>query len=193
VAGADPNVPLASLPSAAPPPPLHRPPGVVILLLGVVGGAAGVLAAIYQEVLRGGLLAPILVAPAVEEVCKPIGVLFILEKRPHWLRSRTHVVLLAALGALVFATLENLIYIHVYHPEAPAGFVLFRYTVCTGVHLAASTIFAVGLAKMWRHIRRTGGGFDIDVCLWHYAGAVALHAAYNALVILLHLVKVLRF
>lgn len=173
--------------------PPARPSAVVIFLLGLVGGVAGVLTALYQEMLYGGILLPVLVAPAVEEVCKPIGVIFMLEKRAHWLRGPRQVVLLAVLGALVFATLENLTYVHLYHPRGGSSFVLWRYTVCTGMHLAASAVFGAGLAKMWRHIRRTGGRFDIDHFFRYYVAAVVIHSAYNSIVLILHYARVLRF
>jgi RsiW-degrading membrane proteinase PrsW (M82 family) len=172
--------------------PPARPSGVVIFLLGLVGGVAGVLTALYQEMLYGGVLLPVLVAPAIEEVCKPIGVIFMLERRSHWLRSRGEVVFMAALGALVFATLENLVYVHVYHPEGGPAFVLFRYTVCTALHLTASTIFGLGLARLWRRVRQ-GGPFDVEGCLGYFAAAVILHAAYNGTVMVLEWQKVLEF
>ena len=173
--------------------PPSRPPMVVVFGLGVVGGVAGVAAALYQEMLYGGLLLAVLVAPAVEEVCKPIGVIFMLEKRAHWLRSGRQVVLLAVLGSLVFATLENLMYARVYHPEGGSSFLFWRFGVCTGMHLAASAVFGVGLAKMWRHIRRTGSRFDIDHIFRYYVAAVVIHAAYNSIVMILHYVGVLKF
>ena len=173
--------------------PPSRPPVVAIYLLGVVGGVAGTLAAVYQELLHGVYLAVVLVGPAIEEACKPIGVILMLEKFPHWLRGRKQVLLMAVLGALVFATLENLMYVYVYHPQGGPGFVAWRYAVCTAVHVAATGVFGIGLAKMWRRIRETGGSFDIDVIFRYYVGAVAIHAAYNTTVLILGLTNVLKF
>jgi RsiW-degrading membrane proteinase PrsW (M82 family) len=173
--------------------PPSRPPALAVYLLGVVGGLVGTVAAVYQEVLHGVWLAVVLVGPAIEEACKPIGVILMLEKFPHWLRSRRQVLLMAALGALVFATLENLVYVHFYRPTGGPGFVAWRFTVCTGVHVAATAVFGAGLAKMWRRIRETGGSFDIDVIFRHYVAAVAIHAAYNTTVLILGFTKWLKF
>ena len=142
---------------------------------------------------QGQGLTPVLIGPAIEEACKPIGVLLILAWRPHWFRSGFEVVLMAALGALVFATLENLVYVHLYHPEGGPDFVLFRYTVCTALHLSATGIFGLGLSRLWHRIRHDGIGFDIDMCFWYFVAATALHAVYNTTVIILHFAKVLRF
>lgn len=173
---------------------LSRPAVPLVYLLGILGGVAGILAAIYQEMQYGGwMLVVAVIAPAIEEVCKPIGVIFLLDKRPHWLRSSRQVVLTALLGAAVFATLENLLYIHVYHPSASMEFVIYRYTVCTAMHISASLVFGVGLARMWRHIRSQGGHFDIDVCFRNYVIAVVIHAVYNSAVLVLHWTGLLRF
>lgn len=97
------------------------------------------------------------------------------------------------LGGLIFAVLENLLYVHVYHPDGGAGFAAYRYTVCTAMHVLASGVFGLGLAKVWRHIRQAGGSFDIDRCFRYYAAAVAIHAVYNTAALVLHLTGVLRF
>ncbi len=171
-----------------------RPPAAVwVYLLAICSGVVGILAAVYEEILHGSWLGMVLVGPAIEEVCKVLGVILILETRAHWFRSRHQVVICAALGALVFATVENLLYVHLYHPSGGAAFVLWRYGVCTALHLTATTVFAVGLAKMWRHIRRTGGAFDIDLIFRYYVAAVAIHAIYNTSMLALALTGVLEF
>lgn len=171
-----------------------RPPWAGwVYLLAVAGGVIGMLAAVYEEIVHGSWLAMVLVGPAIEEVCKPLIVIILLEKRAYWFASRAQVIICAVLAALVFATLENLTYVHVYHPDGGAGFVLWRYAVCTSLHVLASTVFAVGLGKMWRHIRRTGAGFDIDYIFRYYVAAVIIHAAYNSTVLVLYWLGTLRF
>ena len=162
-------------------------------LLGVLGGVAGCAAALYQEMRSGSWLLVVLVAPAIEEVCKPIGVIFMLEKRPNWLRSAGQVFALTLLGALVFATCENVLYVCRHYSSLGATFLAWRFGVCTGVHLITSAIFGLGLVKMWKHIRRHGGHFDIDVCFGFYVAAVAVHAGYNSVVVILRLAGVLEF
>ncbi len=169
------------------------PPLVWVTLLALVGGAAGVLGAMYKEATAAPMLVIVLVGPAIEEIMKPIAVVFLLDKRPHWLRGPGHTLAMAVLGALVFATLENLMYIFVYAPQFGAGYRVYRFTVCTAMHVGATGVFAVGLGKMWRHIRDKGGHFDIDVCFRYYVAAVAIHAAYNTVAVILSATGVLRF
>ena len=102
-----------------------RPRVLLTYLVAMVGGVVGIPAAIIQEsqLFSGLWLGAIVIAPLVEEVAKPVGVMFIMEKRFHWLRSGRQVVAMAALGAVAFATLENLMFIHVAHPDPSAAYV----------------------------------------------------------------------
>lgn len=183
-----------SLVDAAP-----RPRVLLAYLVAMVGGVVGIPAAVIQgsRGFSGLWLGAIVLAPLVEEVVKPVGVMFIMEKRFHWLRSRRQVVVMAALGAVVFATLENLTYIHgysfIYHRDPSAAYMAWRYMVCTSLHVAASTIFGLGLARTWQGMRRTGGRFKIKGLLWPYLAAVGLHAAYNTTVLILEKSGILSF
>ncbi len=171
----------------------RRPWRLWVWLIGLLGGVGGTLAAILEESTHGVWLMVVLVGPAIEEICKPIAVVFLIYKRPDWLRSRGEVVAMSLLGAAVFATLENLVYVYVYAPSVGPGFAMFRFTVCTTLHLTATAVFAVGLAKMWRKARERGGGFDIDVCFRYYVAAVVIHAGYNITVTVLNRFGLLRF
>ena len=172
-----------------------RPRVLLTYLVAMVGGVVGIPAAIIQEsqLFSGLWLGAIVIAPLVEEVAKPVGVMFIMEKRFHWLRSGRQVVAMAALGAVAFATLENLMFIHVAHPDPSAAYVAWRYLVCTPLHVGASIIFGLGLARTWRRMRRTGGRFSIEGLLRPYLAAVGLHAAYNTTVLILEKSGVLPF
>ena len=157
------------------------------------GGVLGLLAAMIEETIGSFAWASILIVPPIEEMMKPIGLIFLLDKRPHWLRSSLHVVMLALLGALIFASLENGLYIFVYASKLDGGYWLFRVTVCTAVHLVATGIFGAGLAKMWQHIKEKGGHFDIDVCFNYFVAASILHGLYNLTVVILEAAGVISF
>lgn len=182
-------------------PEISRPNVAVVYALAILGGAIGILAAVVEEfklgTLGGQAMVMVLIAPAVEEICKPIGLVFIIDKRPHWLRGRLQIVIMAVLGAAVFATIENALYVHLYHRNAGTGFIVWRYVVCTSMHLAASCVFGLGLARAWTRARQRNvdetGGFDIDDCFRYYVAAVAIHAAYNGAVLLLESTGILRF
>lgn len=156
-----------------------------VYLLGVLGGAVGIVAALLPEASHGiDLLA--LTAGPVEELCKPLALIIILDRRPWWVKSREEVVLLVLLAAGLFATLENLLYLHVALPDPPSKLVWYRWIVCTTVHVVCSGIVAMGLAKQWQRMidsgerLRLGGPF-----MRHYLVGAGIHAAYNGTVCLL--------
>ena len=194
-------------PPSGPPPtiildpvaPRSRPPlAPVVWLVAIIGSVGGIGAAILNNSAMAidptiGILLLVVAAPAIEEICKPLAIVFLLDKKPHWFRGPTEIVILAAASAFVFASLENLLYIFVNHPDGSAAFIIFRLTICTALHITASTVFGFGLAKMWRHIRDKGGHFDIDVCFKYYAAAAIIHGAYNGLALILEWAGMLRF
>lgn len=178
--------------------PTVRPSAPIVWLIALLGSIGGTLAALLETSAYAmqrpmGVLLLVVVAPAVEEICKPLALVFLLDKRPRWLRSRAEILVLAGLSGLIFASLENLLYLFWSHPDGGTGFVLWRLTVCTGLHLATSTVFGFGLAAMWRHILARGGHFDIDVCFRYYLAATILHGSYNGLMLILTWTGVLRF
>ena len=165
----------------------------VIYAVAMLGSLGGILAAIMDEMTSMSLVAAISIGPAIEEICKPIAVIFMLEKRPYWLNSGAQVVGLSVLGAVIFATIENVIYIFVYHPDGGTDFVLWRLIICTSLHVVTSLVMGFGLAKVYRQIRRRGGGLRIAPVAGYYMVAVGIHAAYNATVTFLAITGTLRF
>lgn len=168
-------------------PPLEHPafPRPEHLLLGVVwaltGGLFAIFGAIVKEVASPGPLLAILIAPVVEEVLKPSGVYYLLERRVRWLSSRIHVALLSMLGGMVFAAVENVIYLYVYIPDHPPGLALYRWTVCTALHGVCSFILGLGLGKLLPRMRR-GEPFELEDILGWVIAAVVVHAGYNTVV-----------
>jgi len=156
------------------------------LAVAVFGGAFGVFGAMLQEYGGASILIAVFFAPAVEEIMKPMGLVFLLEKAPHRVISSAQVILTAALGGLGFAVLENLIYLHVYIPMAdtPAPFdvAAFRWSVCTALHVGCSTIVGIGLVREYRRYRRTGARLELERILPYYATAAVVHGLYNGIV-----------
>ena len=176
-------------PEPPPTPPTFLKRHLVTLGLALAGGVFAILGAFIEEMRGGaGILLAVVVAPVIEEVLKPSGVIWVLEKRPHYLRSRVHVVALCVVGALVFATLENLVYLYVYAPGGGAGFARFRLLVCTGLHVTASAVVGMGLGRQLLQMRRDGSDFDLERSLPFLIAAIVLHGAYNAAVSILEMV-----
>jgi len=151
-----------------------------------VGAILATIGAVAEELTRSSLLLFVLVGPLIEEILKPIGVIVLLESKPQLIRSRTQVIWLALVGALIFSFLENLIYVYVYFGDrATPALISVRYAVCTTLHLGASTILAMGLAREFDNSRKKARRFELENVTPYIIGAVALHGCYNFIVYML--------
>jgi len=113
--------------------------------MAALGGVLGILGAIIQELSQGSLLVAFVAGPMIEEVMKPSGVYLLLVWWPKVLTSRIYAALLAAVGGLSFALVENIIYLQFYFPEHTQTLVLFRYSACLTAHVVCSFILGFGI------------------------------------------------
>ncbi len=118
---------------------------ILAFLIAAGGGALGVVGAIMQEWSYASPLVAFVAAPMIEEVMKPSGVYLLLVRWPKALTSRIYTALLAAVGGLSFAIVENIIYLQFYFPEHTQTLVVFRYSACLIVHVVCSFIFGFGI------------------------------------------------
>ncbi len=180
-------------PSAPPPGPRSRWTTANVALafaVAVFGSVLGIPAAFAESLVGGGgaslfaVILVIVIGPAVEEVVKPIALIFLLERAPHRVLGRMQIWLSAALAGAGFAVVENLIYIHVYIPamDTPPTFdvAAWRWTVCTTLHVVCSSVMGIGLAREHTHAMREGRSFELERVVPIYAVAVVIHGLYNA-------------
>ena len=120
-------------------------------------------------------------APVVEEMAKVVLPMMWLEKAPWRFRSAGTIALACLASALVFATIENLLYFHVYIPEdkCDSGIIWFRLIVCTSVHVICTMTSAFGLARAWREARDGACGFYSPAVTPYLVVAMVMHGVYN--------------
>ena len=107
--------------------------------------------------------------------------LMTLEKRPWLFSSGGSVAALCALSGLVFASIENVLYLFVYLRDPTPGLVLWRLVVCTALHVGCASLSGVGLARVWRRAAAERAAADVSLAApWTIAAMVA-HGAYNGL------------
>jgi RsiW-degrading membrane proteinase PrsW (M82 family) len=125
----------------------------------------------------------ILFAPVIEELLKQSGMIYLLEKKPYRLFSAGQFVIAAIISAAVFASIENLLYIHFYANgqtfENFARFCWFRWTVCTSLHLVCSIIASFGLVRVWKKQLADGRAADLAFGFKYFVAAMAIHGIYN--------------
>jgi RsiW-degrading membrane proteinase PrsW (M82 family) len=182
------------LPTSSSPPvlllPAPRPvPGkwrILAPFLALGGGVFGILGAFVTETFHGSILGAYLAAPIIEETLKPSGLYLILAKWPRLLKNQIYIASLAALGGIVFALVENLVYLYIYIPDPSPQIVLFRYTACVGIHAICSFIFGLGInQKLLASIR--GETKLLSYGKRFYFTAMALHSLFNITVTVLQL------
>jgi len=155
----------------------------VTLLVALAAGPWGVIGAFWTAfagVAGGfGLLAVIVFGPVTEEVVKISAAWWVVEKRPYLFQSIPQILFCAGCGGLAFAAIENLVYMYVYVPDHSEAFVVFRWSVCVGLHVCCSLVAGLGLARVWdnairnRHRPKTALGIPWLVV------AITGHGLYN--------------
>lgn len=122
----------------------------------------------------------VLIGPIVEELMKTAIPFGVIETRPFWFRSRTQVVVCSLAGGLVFALIENLLYLNVIIQNPSAQIVAWRWTVCTAMHATSSTIVGVGLARIWGRTWSQNTRPDMTLGYPLLVTGIVVHAVYNA-------------
>lgn len=154
-------------------------------LLVLLAGPLAVLGALLHGAVGHAFLMIVFFGPTTEEVLKIALPLWVVEKRP-WLFASGWQILLCGVGAgLVFAALENLLYLYVYFPNASQKLVAWRWTVCVALHTGCSALASVGLIQVRsRMLARAGPPQLYDGGRWIVA-AIVVHGTYNTIAIFL--------
>jgi len=168
------------------------------LLLLLSAGPWGIVGALIAQTSAGGLsfgglLAVAVLAPVTEEIMKVAAALWVVEKRPFLFKSARQIILCAAAGGLVFATIENLLYLGFYNPGGGPGYALWRWIVCTALHVFCSTTAGVGLVKIWRDAIQNRHRPELAIGMPWFAAAMIVHGLYNTAVTLAETIGVLSF
>jgi hypothetical protein len=114
----------------------------------VTAGVCGGIFAIIATILAHFVVAPesiarsfylVLFGPVAEEFLKQSGMIYLLEKQPFRITSIWGIYICGWIAALVFGSLENLVYTHIYFPpdKTPNWESLraFRWFVCMPGHV----------------------------------------------------------
>ena len=134
--------------------------------------------------LGGGLMMVCLVGPLTEEIMKAALSMWVVEKRPYLFQSPWQIALTAAASGLMFAVVENLLYLNVYIPNPQAGIIAWRWTACVALHVICTSVAGLGLIRVWQDCVQHGRRPQLTRASAFLASAVAIHSAYNTLVAL---------
>lgn len=154
----------------------------VTVLLALAGGPFSILGALFTGGAAPagmGLLFVVVVAPIVEEMLKAGATLITLERKPYLFKSSWQILTAVALSGLCFSVLENLIYLNIYIPDPSPSLVIWRWTVCTALHVGCSTIAALGLIRMYREASQRLAPPRVALAYPLLIAAMVVHGAYN--------------
>jgi RsiW-degrading membrane proteinase PrsW (M82 family) len=165
-----------------------QPFAILVAVLGCIVGIPGV---VFQELQVLGLGA-FVAAPVIEEAMKPAGIYILMLRWPQSLLGRSHTAMLAALAGLTFGLIESFIYVKVYFPELGSDYALFRFTVPVLMHAVASAIVGYGLNRSLIDWAAGRAPFPKQTRDFYFA-AVALHAVYNLVAVILEVTGELDF
>lgn len=129
--------------------------------------------------------AVVVFGPIIEEVMKTALAMYVVEKKPFLFLGSWQIVLCGLAGALAFASIENLLYLHVYIPGASQGLVRWRWTVCVALHISCTLIASLGLVRVWRDLWKRLARPQVSLVYPYLVAAVIVHGAYNAFALVL--------
>ena len=159
---------------------------VITLAVAASSGILAVLAALFLGPQKSLPIVMIVIgAPFFEEILKIAPTLYICERQPWLFKSRKQIVLCCLTSGLTFAFLENLLYLNVYIPNPSAAIIQWRWIACTALHATCSTIAGFGCGLVWRNFQSEKRMPHVADGAHMITAAIALHAAFNTLAILL--------
>lgn len=130
-----------------------------------------------------GMLFLVVFGPVIEELLKQSGMVYLLEKKPYRIFSVFQFVFAAIISAVFFASIENLLYIHIYSKTQSFtdfhGFCCYRWTYCIALHVICSVIASLGLVRVWKKQLTDGRAADLSMAFGYFLAAIVIHGLYN--------------
>lgn len=125
----------------------------------------------------------VVLGPTIEEVMKIGAVAAIIEVRPYLFR-RVEQLWAATIGAAVlFAAIENVLYLGFKLPNPTVSYSIWRWTVCVGLHVGCTMVATRGLIDVWRESTTELRQPRLASGMRALGVAVIIHGSYNAMII----------
>jgi len=153
----------------------------------LMGGLFAIFGALFESIPTalgaGTILLVVVFGPAIEEAMKIAAAALVVELRPYFF-TRPEQIQLATVGtALVFAVIENIIYLTVYVQQPSYALIAWRWSVCVVLHVGCTTIASRGLIRVWQRTMDQERQPRMTDSAGALAMAIVLHGAYNAAVV----------
>lgn len=157
-------------------------------MLALAGGPLAVLAALFKSGQTGvaglsTLVLAVVFGPAAEEALKIALAWCVVEVKPYLFRRPGQIRLSTAGAALLFAVIENLIYLNIYVPNPDLALVVWRWTVCVALHTGCTLLASNGLIRVWHRTITELRPPQLSDGLPELAWAIVIHGFYNLVAI----------
>lgn len=154
------------------------------ILAAVLAGPFAVIGAFmagHQGV--SALIYAILFGPIIEELLKQAGMTYLLDRQPYRIFNQWQFIFAAVVSALIFASIENVLYIYVYVSSEDVSdfevFKAFRWIVGTTLHITCSVVASLGLIQVWKQQLRDHKPMDLSIAYPYFVTAIVMHGLYN--------------
>lgn len=158
---------------------------IVVALLAGPWALLGALFAAGGGATAFGVVMVTIVGPVTEEMMKAALPLWIVEKRPFRFRSALQIAICLIVSGLVFAAVENVLYLFAYIDNPSPDLIRWRWTVCLALHTGCSFIAGMGLIRIWQHTMITRTPPQLALGAPYMVTAIVIHGVYNTFCVLL--------
>ncbi len=152
-----------------------------LAVLGVLLGSVGHTSIFYP-------IQVVLIGPVAEELMKIAIPLWVIERRAYLFKNRFQIFFCALASGVVFAAVENVMYLNVdlFNWENPLT--RWRWTVCVALHTFCCLISALGLSRIWIRCMESKTQPNVQLGVPYFVTAIVLHGTYNAFAILFEVI-----
>ena len=155
------------------------------LLMVLAGGPLAVLSVLLTRGPGFGYLLVVITGPLIEEIGKVLFPLMIVERRPYLIRQSWHIPMCAVAAGLVFAVIENILYLRVYIPDPSPLVVVWRWTICVMLHTGCSLMAGMGVMRIHQQTMRTLQPPRLEIGAVWMVAAIVVHGVYNLIAIVI--------
>ena len=154
---------------------------LIAALVPVFGIPFGLICAMVT-VEYAGVVNFVVFGPVMAEVLKVAVGYTVIERRGFLIRRAGQIYWMALGTAVVFAIVQNVVYLTLYFRNAPIELVTYRWFAGVPLHAMCTLIAARGLVSIWEHAILERRAIRLTGAYPSLIAAIVLHAVFNACV-----------
>lgn len=158
----------------------HVKTWLVTILVAFSSGTLAVLGTLVsQPDWQGQFVMVVIGAPLLEEIMKVAVAIWVVEKRPWLFQNGTQILLCGVAAGIVFAALENVLYLNFYIRNPEPWVVSWRWSVCMLLHTSCSAVASLGVIRVWKLFQQKQQRPQLSHGARWIMTAIIIHGTYN--------------